>query len=260
MNERLQIRFVGGADVKPPSARSREIAQIIDSYEDAIATTVIEQHPYIKKEMIRVSLVPVQDESIGLTFEANLPEFSVPAAIKINRAIQQNAFHEISDRTKECLRKIVSFASKHKCDAHFNMQIDEQVIEAILTSRSQIPITFNLVGETVLYGEVKRAGGIEPTVEFQTVDGRTLYCPTTANIAIQLGKMLYQAVALKGDAKWDVDTFEVQDFVIREVVGYRKIPLHEAFESLREVVGNVFDQIDDVNQFVAELRNNGDPD
>ena len=258
MSEQLQIRFVGNADVKPAKLRARELAQIIQAYEDAIATLVVEQNPEITKEVIAISLVGIEDQSIGLAFVPNLPGITMPAAIQITDAIRLNRFDDISVKVRESLRKIVSVVTRLDCQAYFLTKIDSHVSEATLTPQTVIPQYVELTGETILYGEVRRVGGADPKVEFRTIDGKTLYCPTTKAIAVELANRLYQSVAVRGQAKWSFETSDVVFFVIDEVLTYRYTPIAEAFHKLREASGGVFDSIDDVNQFVGTQREDGE--
>lgn len=261
MSDLLTIRFTGSDNVKPPEIRSRDIAQIIEAYEDAIVSIALEEHPELRKDAIRVSLIEIQDASVGLIFRPNLPQISFPAALKINEAIKHGSFFILNERARECLRKISNFTKKHQCEAVFIAETEERQTQATLAPTIEIPRAYNLKGETVLYGEVKRAGGIEPTVWIQTIDGETLYCPTTTVIAVQLGKMLYEQVAVMGHATWDFETFQVKEFTIQEVLtDYRKTSLPTAFAHLREIAGEAFDKIVDVNQYVKSLRDDGDPD
>lgn len=261
MSERLQIRFVGDeGNIKPAMVRAHELALVIDAYEDAIASAIVEENPDLKIDTVRVSLVEVKHESIGLAFESNLPLLSMPAATRISNAINNNAYSKLSKRIRDNLRTIVAFARRHQCDALLSIEQENQVRVAILTPDTEIPATFDMVGETVLYGEVKRAGGIKPTIEFQTFDGKTLFCPTTSSVAIQLGRMLYQEVALRGNATWDTETYQLRGFEIKEVLGFRKIPLADALNALHQAGGHVFDTVEDVDNFVSTLRNDGDPD
>src|SRR4051794_1202163 len=124
MSEQLQIRFVGNENIKPTKIRSRELAQVIQAYENAISTLVVEQNPEVAKDVIAISLVDIADQSIGLTFAPNLPTLTMPAAFQIADAIRLNRFENINFRVRDDLRKIASFITKRGCHAYFTAQLD----------------------------------------------------------------------------------------------------------------------------------------
>jgi hypothetical protein len=115
-------------------------------------------------------------------------------------------------------------------------------------------------GETVLYGKVIRVGGVEPRVELKPLVGQILSCATTVEIAIQLANRLYQQVGVFGHATWDQEKLEIQEFRISRVLAYEKKPLTHAFKLLREVTQKEFDVIEDVDQYITNLRHGEDAD
>ena len=47
---------------------------------------------------------------------------------------------------------------------------------------------------------------------------------------------------------------KLRQFSIEELTEYRETSLTKAFESLREVAGKYYEEIDDIDAFVADLR------
>ncbi|NJL54772.1 hypothetical protein HC928_05930 [bacterium] len=61
-----------GEGMSPGKIRSKEIAEVIESVEDMIASMVIRDHPELKKETIVIGLKNIRQGSIGLEFSPNL--------------------------------------------------------------------------------------------------------------------------------------------------------------------------------------------
>lgn len=255
MNENeLTLRFTGVADIKPQAVRASELAEIITAFEAAITNTVIARDPALKREQLVVPLVALTDQSIGLVFAPNLPDLTLAAATRIAEAIVHNNFTTLPIATLKPLRTLLWFVRAYRCIAELRVVRANQVQVAALTPETQIQAASTLRGETVLYGEVVRVGGVEPKVEIRTLQGKTLFCPTTTAIAVQLAGRLYQQVGVYGEAEWNVETLEIEEFSIQQVSPYGKIPLHQAFTQLRESANSVYDAQEDVSAYMTAVR------
>jgi hypothetical protein len=243
-----------GEGMSPGAIRSKEIGEIIISVEEMIASMVIHDHPDVKKEDVVIGLKNVRPGSIGLEFSPNLTALTLPATRRITTAIAKNDFGALPSGALDSLRQLSAFARRHQCDAEFFTQNGKVESLAILTPTTQIPETYPLSGETTLYGEITRVGGAEPKIQFKTLDGQTIYCSTSKSMAKKAGAKLYTTVELCGRAEWNCETFKIENFHIIDISDYQTTSPSAAFKELADLVGNSFDGIDDVNQFVSEIR------
>jgi hypothetical protein len=257
MRNDLTIRFTGN-NVQPGRIRSRELGDVIAAYEEAISAVVVRSHPELKAEQIIVGLVTIRHESVGLTFEAPLGEPVYQAAHRLVSAVHTQDWADLPWAALKSLRNVLKFVTRHQCAANFIVRHDDQSVAAVITSETAIPKATTLYGTTTLYAEVKRVGGIEPKVMLQTINGRTLYCDASAEIAKELGARLYDQVGVVGYAEWDYQTLEITDFEITEVLPYRHTSPVEAFRILRDEFGHHFDAIDDPEAWIHELRGETD--
>lgn len=112
---------------------------------------------------------------------------------------------------------------------------------------------------TEQYGTVLSVGGIPTCVLLQTLDGTYRYCPVTEDLARKLGARLYTVVGLAGIMELrNMPTGNV--FHPIQMLPYQDRPLAESFAALREIAGDAFDRIDDVDAYIAELRSDGTED
>ena len=91
----------------------------------------------------------------------------------------------------------------------------------------------------------------------ETLDGLTVYCDIpTEKLAKEVGEFLYSWVKLKGTAKWDAKTLELEEFKIQEVDEYRRGNISQAFSELSLITKEYYSNISDVEKYVAKLRDN----
>lgn len=249
----LEIRFTGSG-MKPGSIRSKELAEIIEAFEDMIVSVVLNDNPELQKESVIIGLINIKDESIGLQFDPNLEELTIPAMSQITQSFATHNFSHLPSATAKPAQKIVSFVKKYQCEAELRIHNGQSELKAVITPSTEIPITLPLTGETTLYGEIKRVGGVEPKVTLKTIDGQTVYCEVSQELAKELGHRLYTQVALYGEAQWSADTLQLEGFRIKSELDYKETPIAEAFAELRDVLGDSFDDIEDVQEFVTDLR------
>jgi hypothetical protein len=253
MSGLLEIHFTG-ENISPENIRIGEIAVILDAIENVLLTIVSEDHQGLSKESLTIGLHSVNAGSLGLQFTTKLPEIVNPAFYKVASSIQTGVGDSLSPESLHHFEKILSFVKKYQAQADFIVINGRSETLATLTPDFEIPKSIYLNGQTTIFGEIVRVGGVEPKVEVKTISGKTIYCPFEFSLASQLGSLLYKLVGLDGDARWDARTFEIEEFRVTSISEYRQTPLIDAFQSLSEVAGKYYDEIDDVIAYVAELR------
>lgn len=254
MENQLTLRFTGAADLKPQVLRAKELADIIENFEASITAAVTALDPTIKREQVAVALIAVNDQSVGLSFAPNLPDLTYPAAFRIADAFATERFVGLPEAVLSPLRWLVRFVRQRGCIAEMKIARGTQTIAVSITPQTRIQTFAPVDGETILYGQVIRAGGVDPKVELKPPTGKALFCSTTEEIAVQLANRLYQQVSVQGCATWDQETLEIKEFRITKVLSYTKKPLTQAFKLLKESAQGAFDSIEDVNQYVTTVR------
>lgn len=255
VTNQLNLRFVG-EEISPLGIRSRELANIISAFEGAVAELVARQHPTLRVETIAVSLVDVRDASLGLTFDSDLGELVYPAGLKLATVIEHRQWSELPIASLKHVRKLLDVTKRWRCTAELRTVHNDITALAVLSPDIDIPDTATLYGKTTLIGDVKWVGGAEPRVMFTTVHGETLYCDVDEQLAKELAQHLYETVQLTGLVQWNFETLEVMEFEITEFVTHVGRP-KASFEALRERFGDYFDDIDDVDSWADNVRQDG---
>lgn len=252
----IEIRLTGDG-MTPRLVRSRDLAQLIEAVEEMIAAEVAASNEDIKKEQIIIGLADVLPGSVTLAFASSTDKLTTPALEKIAHSVKTNDFYALPEDSIQSLKVISKFSQAKKCTAEiFAVNGDKKLLAAI-TPETRIQDYEPIKGETIIYGVVTRVGGAKedsPTIQVRTIEGRLLYCAANKKNAKIAAQRLYQQIGLIGIAEWDVKTHEIKAFTVTGFSSYEMTPLSEAVESISQNYGQHFDEIDDVNEFVRELR------
>ncbi len=251
----IQIKITGGDNIKPSGIRAKEIGDLIAAVEEMIASQVIAENSTLKKDSVRVALTGIAEGSIGLTFSPNLKGLTFPAANSIAEAINTNKYDNLSTGSTNALKIITKFTQRHECKAEFYANNGSPKLITAVTSDTVIPDDILINGETTIYGEASRVGGVEPKVQFRTIEGILLHCQATKTLAREIGAKLYTEIGLRGRASWNSRTLKIEAFIIEEVVDtYKAVDLVSAFTQLGAAADGAFDEIEDVDIFANKLR------
>ncbi len=253
MSDLLEIHFTG-ENISPESIRIGEIAVILDAIENVLLTVVAQKHEGLTKDILTIGLHNINPGSLGLQFTSRLPEIVTPAFEQVATSIQSGTIDNMPFESLNHFEKILSFVKKHQAQADFIVVNGKSKNLATLTPDFELPKPGHITGQTTIYGEIVRVGGVEPKVEVKLISGQTLYCPFDFELASQLGVLLYQMVGLDGDARWNTQNFEIEDFRVTGISDYRNVPLSDAFQSLSEIAGDYYSNVDDVTAYIADLR------
>lgn len=250
----LGIRFTGN-QIQPGRVSAKHLADVLRAYEDVIADLVTNHSPEISKDLIVVGLSEITHQSVGLQFEANVPELTLPAATQLTEAIQQLRFDMLPETARKFFITVRNFTRRYGCTA----EIQAQGQLATIDETSEIATPPKLTGFTTVYGTVQRVGGDEPRVRLQMFTGESVYCTTTVDMAKEIGDHLYEDVGLEGTATWDYESLKIEEFKVDRLLPYGSTSAALAFRELRSEFSEIFDSIDP-DEFVAEIRGGDEPD
>jgi hypothetical protein len=84
-------------------------------------------------------------------------------------------------------------------------------------------------------------------------------CTGTQSQIKQLAERLYTLVGVTGTARCDVDTLEIDDFEITDILPYDEAPIVEAMRDLGEIAAPLFDTVD-AAEYVRSMREDDSED
>ena len=247
--EILELRFAGN-DINPHKVRPREVAELIECFEQALLSEIKERHPQYDTNQILFTFNQIRNQSLGLEFLPQLiNQIVVSTYTLISTSFHTGDFSELNNSTIKELRTFVKFSKKHNCVGYFNLN-GENI--SSFTSGTEIPFNKNkiLKGDIRIFGRVIDSGGDNPNVHLKISDDKTIIFSTTEELAKQLAHKLYEKVSLIGAAKWDSVTYEILDFKLTEIVDFASGNTLKAIRELRNISSGVWDKFntnDDIN-------------
>ena len=246
----VAIKFVGKG-MAPGTVRSRELALVIDSMEEILASVVADRHSNIKKDDVWVGFSSIEEGSIRLGFTPIMASVVVAAYLSIASAVNENNFASLPSNALEALNKIVTFTRRHNCVADLlSPDNDERIASITPETNTKIGL---VEGQTTLYGVILRVGGKTPRVMIETVSGDTLTCSVSLEIAREMGERLYEFAEFSGIASWNPKEWKVQEFRVQSFkVSSTKTP-EQAINELRVLVGRYFEGVD-AEAYVSSIR------
>jgi len=114
-----------------------------------------------------------------------------------------------------------------------------------------------ITGETTVVGKIERVGGATGMRCLLRVPGRRriLYCDVRCkDLVRRLGQHLYEEVAATGTAVWIHRFWKLYEFTINDFTQPRLGDPVEAIQELRRAGLSAWDQIDDPEQYIRDLR------
>lgn len=267
VDHHIEVRFVPykskyDSNGAPRSIRSADIAEVIASIEDMVASLVICDHPELTKEDIAVALVyiantPESSPCLQLHFAVTKPEVMLPALAKIIACINDDRLDDMPDGANISIRKIAILTHKHNCVAELCGHDRHKIVQTAIKPHFRIAPQPVLHNDITLYGKIISIVGIEhPQVTIETLDGQTVVCHVDMQIAQELGSRLYQTVGLYGNATYRSGLkLALEKFWVKNVTDYNEtVSLSETMRILSEEFGQYFDDIEDADLYVANLR------
>ncbi len=114
-----------------------------------------------------------------------------------------------------------------------------------------------VTGATTIYGVVTNVGGLDASknVRLRTRTG-DLTVHMSESLARKVAQHIFDEVGLEGTAVWDSATMSLVAFDATRLLEYRRTSASEAFERLRDVAGEDFDEVDP-DEYVRRLRGGG---
>ena len=249
----VKVRLAGKG-VIPEETPAGELAELIKSLETSIIETVREQTTDLSEEQAIVSLIGIQEGSNVLTLA--LAFQAVKAVSLISQTIKEADYTPLPIRTHKELHKISNQAAKNGWEISFNEDIDHEFYPGLISINNPVPdpAARRVKGSTTLYGHCVRVGGAEPRAEIREKrTGKIRYIDINEEIARQLGRSLYEDVALEGEATWEPGTWELVEFKATRLTAYRSTDPVLAFKELAGVAEGHWNEVD-VEKYVRDLR------
>lgn len=250
----VELRLLG-PDVSPETVDVDELLGLISKYKAAVLETAKTMNQALTSDESRMALVRVAKGSDRLRLAVDRT-LARPVR-EVSMAVRSNDW----SRCGPDACKSISDVSRQLRPRHWELELPSggRGAKPVLRGDTAItaPPTYVASGETVLYGTVDDAGREKhPRLRLILADGTPVDVTGPRDEIKRLGARLFDEVALRGVATWNLDTGRVTHFSLTGIEEFRETSLLEAFENLASVAGSNWDQVD-AKKFVRDLRGHG---
>lgn len=257
----FEVRFIG-PEIAPEKIPIRAVSDALSAIQDIASG----RDPYEEQQVSpekAIGLVDVERGSAVYSCVARAPKEALENIERVGLLISA------PDRDRVDADSIVPALRPIKLLSDISRLIG-CTVEVTATGRRRTPLCvvtrddyrrisqkLFITGETTVVGEVKRAGGATGMRCLLRVPDRRriLYCNVqTKEVVRRLGQCLYQTIAATGTAVWLHNTWRVVEFTINDFTQPRMGNALETIEELRRAGLSAWDEIDNPEKFVREMR------
>jgi hypothetical protein len=219
------------------------------------------QDPRLATTNIVIGLKQIEAGSAVLVFDTSHPSQTQVVMPQIAAALQTGAFGRLPKSVRRGLLDLQKFARRHQVALAFaDRQDGQRQWLGHLAVNTPIYNADQLIQERdTLYGVVVRVGGEHPPrVQLRLLDGETLSCRLTArenrHMAKELGRRLYQMVAVEGIAKRDIEDMSLMEFTIDGLGSYQETSGTQALANLNAVLWPYIEALGGPEAYLAHAR------
>lgn len=249
MKNNIVIR-VSGDKISPLAMRGKELAILIETFDELMVanTTNTDDNRMI------VSATSIESGSIRLGFASALMSTLLASYVSIGSVINSQVYDQTDTKKRAMLRRLVSFVQRHQCEIQLLEYPNNKFIMAKITPDTVVPDTDLFKTEVQVYGYIIRVGGKEPRVMFERDIGGTYYCTVTEDLAIDMGRHLYDEVSVSGIGKWDPYTLDLVELQINKMNKYQRVDPFTALSKFKEKYGVWYQDIENPDKYIAKER------
>jgi len=257
----FEVRFVA-TDLLPEKIPLRAVNKVLSAIQDiACGRDPFEDKPVPEDKTIR--LINVRRGSAVYCCISHAPEEAVEnlarAGTLLTSLANGNGQQEELVTTLQPIRYLSDAAESVGCS--LQVRVADRQAKPLLTvdkdAYRRISDHLFVKGITTIVGTVERAGGATGERCLLRIAGRRrgLYCDVKGRKLVRrLGKHLYEQIAATGTATWIHRTWRIHEFVITDFTQPKMESVPGAIDELRAAGLSAWDDIDDPEKYIRELR------
>lgn len=247
---------VTGEGVSPENVQVRAIAGFLVAVEEIVLAIAKQDHPDLDLgKQGALKFESLKKGSLDIAYMEN-HSLASPSLGRFVDVVNSGDGSSLSARALKRVKEFVDLNRTNKTTTEISENSNGRKVLATITPDTTIAGPALISGVTTLYGELLRIGGASgPRALMRFSNSPPLSCKVkSTELASEMGERLYETIGVRGKGEWKVGSMEIHEFRIEELTKYRQTTLTKAFESLREVAGKYYDEIEDIDAFVADLR------
>lgn len=248
--EKFELKL-NGPGVTPETVDVVDLYSLLVDYRRAILATAHHLGIELAEDEAVLSLVGLEEGSVKQF--VSVPKRAGKCVRQVSRAVSTGDWAKCLPDAQDAMATVSGFLAKKHYELSLPPYYRERpvVMTGGMVTKSPPPLLLN--GPTTLYGEVREAGGKEPHVELVLPNGQSVRVDGDRETVKKLGTVLFEPIALQGDATWDATTGRVSRFRVDSWSRFDAESVHEGFAELAAAAGNRWDNADAV-KYVRQLR------
>lgn len=250
----ITLKIDNNDGLHPDGVRGKDLGDLLKGIEDLARAAAREdiKRDALERDKHFVSLVEIKESSSVYLFSVSSDALR-PVIQSIVDLASQGLWGQFPEMVLDAFGDITKVLGRYKAWGRLSTRSSDSV--ALIPEGFIVPQRTKLRGGTTIYGQVLKVGGENPTVDLRHhASGAILPCRTSREVAIELSDYLYKAVSLTGQATWGGTSLAIDSFEIESWRPFSVVPPSKAFAELREKYGQYFDEIQDVDAWVALQR------
>ena len=250
-NSRLELRLLGD-NVSPETVDVSDLATLLTDYKAAVVAAARNCNAGFQPQNATLALVGITKGSDRLKL-ASSPEL-IAAARAVSAAVRSDDW---SSCGSEACRHVTTLTRLLR-SRRWELELPSSGRGRRPTLRGDTvvssPETYSASGETVLYGIIDTAGREKnPRLRLVLADESSVEVTGPRDEIKQLGARLFESVAIRGTATWNLETGKVTGFRLTAIEEYQETNLVDAFSKLAEAAGSQWDGVN-AREFVRMSR------
>ncbi|MBK8396232.1 MAG: hypothetical protein IPL26_13485 [Leptospiraceae bacterium] len=241
-----------GENMSPSSLTISEITKILGILEQ-ITTDSAEAED--KKFTLR--LQALKSGSCGVALNGDIEEdFLTKFFRRVAQSFKENNLDGFTIDVKKKLEELNKFLkSKTSWIDVFRNEEDTKPLDTI-ASVEKLNLTGlkYIEGVTTVYGKVLWLGGKTPSVTIEIDEEKSFSCIISEKLVPFFADNIFKEVILHGVASWEPRTHIIKEFKIERVESRKLKPINEAMKNIKNDFGHYFDNIDNPDKWVREIR------
>jgi hypothetical protein len=205
-------------------------------------------------ELSSISLVSLQPGCVQLEFRPHNPDTVFPIIAQISESLNSKDFTKIPQKQIEIIQDFQRMSKRLDSSLEFGLLNGNHKVLSCIAPDEEYIFPRIISGATTIFGKVLNVGGSDPKVRIILPNNSKISCDTSEEIAKKLGSHLYEWVGLDGEAKWNTSDYSLVSFKINSLNEYIDTNVETAFSQISQTFGEYFDQIEDANKFVEDIR------
>lgn len=260
------IRLVGPG-IRPWAVPLRSLAKVLDAVQrlteqrdDSVDDDSAGESEVQRESGAILHLLNVKSSSAAYGVAARNQEEALGMLRCVQASIDKPHDADWLDSTLSSVKDMSDIARALNCEIEFcdTGKTGNVIARIAPTTYGEIERTAFIHARTSVYAKIERLGGATEMhcgIRLPNAPRKMVHCRVSnADLVRELGQYMYQEVVLTGQATWLRHNWRLKRIVIDSFEPPKKGSIMEALRRSHEAGGCVWDQIDDPEALIAEMR------